>query len=163
MDVRPGAPLQVFETPIGRVGILTCYDVEFPQLGRALMESGAEVILAPSYTDKASGYWRVRVGAMARALEGQCITVHAPCLSDGIAVPSMGTATGAAGVFGPPDIGFPDSGVIALGEMGRPGWVYADVSIDAIHHVRAEGRVRNFAHWDEQSQRLAPVKLRAAE
>ncbi len=163
MDVHPGAPLQVFDTPLARLGVLICYDVEFPDLGRALVEAGVEVILAPSYTEGPSGYWRVRIGAMARALEGQCVSVQAPCLSDGVACPAMGTATGAAGVFGPPDLGFPETGILALGKMGEPGWVMADVPRDAIARVRAEGRVRNFTYWEEQALRLNGAETAAAE
>ena len=163
MDVHPGGPLQVFDTALGRIGVLICYDVEFPLLGRRLMELGVQILLAPSYTEGASGYWRVRIGAMARALEGQCITLHAPCLHDGNACVAMGGATGAAGIFGPPDLGFPDDGVIALGEMGKPGWVVADIAADAVDHVRQQGRVRNFDHWSKQLERLQPTISSAAE
>ena len=65
--VVPGAPLQVFDTTLGRVGVLICYDGEFPDLGRALVDAGVQIILAPSFTKAVSGYWRVRIGAMARA------------------------------------------------------------------------------------------------
>ena len=78
MDVVAGAGLSLFETALGRIGVLICYDSEFPLLGRALAEAGAEIILAPSATEMEAGFTRVRVGAMARALENQCICVHAP-------------------------------------------------------------------------------------
>ena len=61
-----------------RSGLLICYDIEFPLLSRALAEAGADIILAPSNTELEHGYWRVRIGAMARALENQVYTVHAP-------------------------------------------------------------------------------------
>lgn len=159
MDVQTGAPLQVFETGLGRIGILICYDVEFPQLARALVEVGVEIILAPSFTEALSGYWRVRIGAMARALEGQCIVVHSPCVGAGKGCPAMGAATGAAAVYVPPDLGFPETGVLAEGEVGTPGWVYAEIAPDAVAQVRKDGRVRNFTHWDEQSDRLKSSNL----
>jgi len=159
MDVHTGAPLQVFDTALGRIGVLICYDVEFPELARALVKAGVEIILAPSYTEALSGYWRVRIGAMARALEGQCIVVHAPCVGDGAGCPCMGTSSGAAAIYGPPDLGFPDTGVLAEGVMNQPGWVYAEIDRDAVTKVRAKGRVRNFSHWDEQSERLKRANL----
>jgi hypothetical protein len=65
---------------------------------------------------------------------------------------------GAAGVFGPPDKGFPETGVIALGKMNEPGWTYADVALEDVRAVRADGMVLNHRHWPEQDGRLAPVE-----
>ena len=75
MQMASGGPLRLFETSLGKIAILTCYDSEFPLLGRAL--SDADLILSPSCTEALSGYWRVRIGAMARALENQCVSVMA--------------------------------------------------------------------------------------
>lgn len=58
-DVVPGGPLQLFDTTLGRIGILICYDSEFPLLGRALVD--ADIILVPSVTEALSGYSRVRI------------------------------------------------------------------------------------------------------
>ncbi len=69
-DVIPGNGLQVFDTALGKIGILICYDSEFPLLGRALTD--CDIICVPSVTETLAGYWRVRIGAMARALENQC-------------------------------------------------------------------------------------------
>ncbi len=63
--------LKAFETSIGKLGILICYDNEFPMLGRRLAEMGVELVLAPSCTDTLAGSYRVRIGAQARALENQ--------------------------------------------------------------------------------------------
>ncbi len=67
--VDGGNPLQVFDTPLGRMGVLICYDSEFPLLGQALRD--VDILLVPSCTEAVAGYWRVRIGAMARALENQ--------------------------------------------------------------------------------------------
>ena len=71
--VVAGGPLQLFDTALGKIGILICYDSEFPLLGRAVAE--ADLILVPSCTEALTGYSRVRIGSMARALENQCVTV----------------------------------------------------------------------------------------
>lgn len=156
-DVVPGGPLQVFDTRLGKIGVLICYDSEFPLLGRALAE--ADILLVPSVTEALSGYWRVRIGTQARALENQCVTVMASVVGEAPWSPAVDTSTGAGGIFGPPDIGFPDTGVIALGTLNTPGWVYADVDIAAIQAVRAHGVVLNRRHWDLQQGRTdaAPV------
>jgi predicted amidohydrolase len=146
-----GAGQTVFDTPLGKIGIAICYDIEFPLQVRALVEAGAEIILAPSCTDALSGYWRVRIGSQARALENQCVVVQAPTVGDAPWSPALDHNVGAAGVFGPPDLGFPDTGAIALGELNRPGWTYAEVNLSAVRDVRAKGATRNHAHWAEQA------------
>lgn len=155
MDVVPGGGLRLFETSLGRIGVLICYDGEFPLLGRALQE--ADVILAPSCTETLAGYWRVRIGAQARALENQCVTAMASLVGDAPWCPIADVNTGAGGVFGPPDKGFPQTGVLALGELNAPGWTYADVDLEAIAAVRADGNVLNRRHWEEQPARVAQV------
>lgn len=145
-----GAPLQVFDTAVGKLGILTCYDSEFPLIGRALVEAGVEVLLVPSCTEGLDGYWRVRIGAMARALEGQCVSVMASLTGSRPEIYGVEQNTGRGAVFGPPDAGFPDTGVIAEGVMNEPGWTYAEVDLSAVRAVRADGRVLNATHWGEQ-------------
>ncbi|ABD55790.1 carbon-nitrogen hydrolase family protein [Jannaschia sp. CCS1] len=147
--VTSGDPLEIIDTALGKIGILICYDAEFPHLGRALIEQGAELLLCPSCTDSLSGYSRVRIGAMARALEGQCVTVQSPTVGPAPWSPAVDENVGAAAIYGPPDLGFPPTGILAEGPLDTPGWTYADVDIQAIHRVRAEGSVFNHAHWPE--------------
>lgn len=151
--VVAGGPLRVFDTALGRIGILICYDCEFPLLGRALTEAGAEIILAPSCTDALSGYSRVRIGAMARALENQCVVVHSPTVGEAPWLSALDRNVGIAGIFGPPDLGFPPTGVIAEGALNAAGWVVADLDRTSIARVRAEGAVFNHAHWPESALR----------
>lgn len=158
-EIAPGGPLTLFDTALGRIGVLICYDAEFPLLARALVEAGAEVILVPSCTDARSGYWRVRIGAMARALEGQCVTVQAPTVGAAPWSPAVDENVGAAAIYGPPDLGFPDTGVIAEGGLNMPGWVYAEIAAGQVDAVRRGGHVRTFAHWPEQGARVGQVSL----
>jgi predicted amidohydrolase len=152
-DVVPGAPLRVFDTALGRIGVLICYDAEFPLLGRALMEAGVEILLVPSCTEALSGYSRVRIGAMARALEGQCVVVHSPTVGPAAWSPAVDMNTGAAAVYGPPDLGFPETGVLAQGELNAPGWVTAEIDRASVRRVRRDGSVLGHAHWPESASR----------
>lgn len=154
-DVAPGNALQVFETCLGRIGILICYDSEFPLLGHAL--SDCDLILVPSVTEATTGYWRVRIGSMARALENQCVTVMSSIVGGADWLPAIGSTVGTGGVFGPPDRGFPDNGVLAIGTLNVAGWTYADVDLKAIADVRADGVVLNRRDWDAQLGRDAGV------
>lgn len=149
--VAGGGPLRIFDTALGRIGILICYDSEFPLLARAISE--ADLILVPSCTEALTGYSRVRIGAMARALENQCVTVMSSTVGTADWSPAVDTNTGMGGVFGPPDTGFPATGVIAEGQMNRPGWTFAEVDLERIAHVRADGVVLNRRHWEDQAGR----------
>lgn len=155
--VDPGGPLTVIETGIGIFGILICYDSEFPLLARSLAEAGAEVLLVPSCTDTLAGHTRVKVGAMARALENQCVTVQAPTVGHAPWCPAVDDNVGAAAIYGPPDRGFPANGILAIGDLNRAGWTYATVSLQAIREVRNDGGVLNYVHWKEQTPRFAHV------
>ena len=150
-DVIGGNDLQVFDTTLGKIGILICYDSEFPLLGRAL--SDCDVIAVPSVTETLAGYWRVRIGTMARALENQCITAMSSIVGAAEWSEALGTSYGAGGVYCPPDSGFPPTGVVAVGEINAPGWTYADVDLSQVAHVRRDGVVLNRKHWTEQHGR----------
>ncbi|MGP9791842.1 carbon-nitrogen hydrolase family protein [Roseinatronobacter sp. NSM] len=153
-DIAPGQGLRVFDTALGKIGIITCYDSEFPLLARALAEAGAEILLAPSCTETLAGYTRVKVGAMARALENQCIVVHAPTVGAAPWCPAVDMNTGAAAVYGPPDLGFPETGILAQTALNQPGWACAQIEPAAVARVRRDGAVLNHAHWKEQKNRL---------
>lgn len=154
-NVVAGGPLHVFETPLGKIGILICYDSEFPLLGRALIEAGAEIILVPSCTDSVAGFTRVRIGAMARALEGQCVTVHSPTVGLCDFSPAVDENVGSTAIYGPPDRGFPAAGIFDETPLNQPGWAYATVDLETIHEVRRNGQVLNHDHWPEQATRAA--------
>ena len=153
--IAGGGPLKLFDTHLGKIGILICYDSEFPLLGRALSE--ADLILVPSCTEALSGYWRVRIGAMSRALENQCVTVMASIVGNNEWSEAVDANNGLGGVFGPPDNGFPATGVLSEGTLNTPGWTYANVDLHAIAKVRADGAVLNRLHWVEQEPRVQSV------
>ncbi len=152
--VEPGPGLTLFDTPLGKIGVVICYDSEFPLLARHLVERGAEILLVPSCTDTVAGFTRVRVGAMARALENQCVVVHAPTVGDCAFCPAVDENRGRAAIYGPPDRGWPETGILAEGAMDTPGWTYATVDLADVHRVRRDGGVLNHLHWGEQLSRV---------
>jgi len=168
--VSAGRGQTVIELGELRLGVAICYDSEFPLIVRRLAAAGANLIAVPSCTDGPAGYHRVRVAAQARALENQCYVVQAPTV--GVAPWSIAVDenVGAAGVFGPPDRGFPDDGVLALGDMDVPGWLVADLDLDLVDQVRADGQVLGHRDWDLPAHTggdvtraaLGPVPIRDA-
>jgi predicted amidohydrolase len=148
--ITAGNILKVFDTALGRIAVTICYDCEFPLLARAAIEAGAEVILVPSCTDTLQGYWRVRIGAQARALEGQCYVVQSPTVGDASWSLAVDINRGAAGIYAPPDRGMPDDGMLAIGTEGQPEWVYADIDLTRTREIRKQGNVLNMLHWMEQ-------------
>lgn len=162
-DIAPGAALRVFDTALGRLAVSICYDSEFPLLARACVEAGAEVLLVPSCTDSLHGYWRVRIGAQGRALEGQCYAVHSPTVGEAAWSPAVDVNRGAAAVYGPPDRGMPEDGVLAIGVEGAPQWVFAEVDTALVAELRADGGVLNARHWGEQPGAVALPRVEVVD
>lgn len=155
--IAAGEGLRVFDTPLGRLGILICYDNEFPMLARHLAEEGADLILAPSCTDTEAGYHRVRIGAQARALENQIAILQSPTVGMAPWSPALDENVGRAGLFVPPDHGLPSNGVIAESAALRPvgsTWLVCDLDLDGVRRVRQEGQVFTRRDWPEQFERI---------
>ncbi len=149
-DVVPGGPLRLFDTSLGKIGILICYDSEFPLLGRALSE--ADIILVPSVTEALCGHTRVCIGSRARALEQQCITAMSSLVGTAHWTEAVDVSVGRGGIFAPPDKGFPETGIIAQGDLNVPAWTYGEVDLAQIHHVRQDGGVLNRRDWAGQER-----------
>ncbi len=80
--------------------------------------------------------------------------VHAPCLADASWTYAIETAVGRAAVYAPPDLVLPESGVLAEGEEGMPGWLHARLDLGLTEAVRQDGQVFN--------RRDAPAAIRRA-
>lgn len=85
----------------------------------------------PSCTDTVAGFNRVRIGAMARALESQCIVVHSPTVGACDWNPGVDENRGKAAIYAPSDGIWPETGILVEGEMDRPGWVKARIDLTA--------------------------------
>lgn len=157
LKLTPGVEMQLCDTALGKIGVLICYDSEFPLLARALVEAGADMILVPSCTDFPAGQTRVRQSCRARAIEGQCLVVQSPLVGRVEGCDIVDQNTGRAALFCPPDHGLPANGIIAQGETDIAGWVIADVDPKAMAAPRQNGQVGNFSHWIEQDNRIKTV------
>lgn len=141
-----GKPI-VFDTRLGRIGVLICYDCEFPLLARAMADAGARLILVPSCTERISGYHRVRTSAMARALESTVAVVQSPTIGEAPWLPAIDRNTGAAGIYVPAEAGLSDTGVVAEGRLNELQLVIGTVDFVRLKQLKAEGEMRNAADW----------------
>ncbi len=147
--ISSGAAPQVFATAHGRIGVSICYDSEFPLHVRAKVTAGAELILVPSCTDSVAGFNRVRLSARARAVENQCIVATCPLVGFAPWSGAIDENHGYAGVYGPPDKYFPESGILVRGIMDEAELVFADIDLKAVAQVRREGGVLNHRDWPD--------------
>jgi predicted amidohydrolase len=140
----PGDRYAVHETEVGSVAIQICYDIEFPESSRIVADMGAEIILCPSYTDAAAGYWRVRHCSQARAVENQLYVALSGLIGNMPDVEQVDTGYCQAGIFAPCDRPFPDNGILAVGSANRNGIVCAPADLDMLTHNRSKGAVAPF-------------------
>lgn len=149
--IKGGKELKCFDTDYGKIAINVCYDSEFPMLARKQVEMGANLILVPSCTDTLAGYHRVKIGCQARALENQCYVVQSAIVGEAAWSEAVDVNTGAAAIYTPVDRGFPDDGILAIGELNAVQWVIAEVSLSACETVREQGQVFNYRDWPLQN------------
>lgn len=157
--ISPGQGVRVFEGPGVRLGVAICYDSEFPHLARAQAEGGAEVLLVPSFTEGEHGFYRVRVGAQARALENQFYAVHAPLIADAPWTYAIETARGRAACYAPSDTGLPASGVLSERGWDEPGWLIQDLDLARIRALRQGGHVLLWRDRHAALERVTPAQV----
>jgi predicted amidohydrolase len=143
--IQGGDMLQTIQTPIGDVGILICYDSEFPELARQLMERDIRVIFVPFCTDTAAGYYRVRHCCQARAIENQCYVVAAGNVGELDSVFNFDTHYAQSGIFGPCDSLLPANGVLAQAPLNEEALIITDLDMGVLQTIRDHGDVRNLA------------------
>ena len=148
--IRAGERIGVIDTELGRIGILICYDSEFPMIARQQITAGAELLLVPSCTDTQAGFHRVRIGCQARALENQCYVVQSPTTGLAPWSEAVDVNTGRASVYTPVDYGFPDNGILVEGADDEANWVFATLDLRELARIRAEGQVFNHRDWPKQ-------------
>ena len=136
-----GHGFYVYHTDFGRVAILVCYDVEFPEAARVLAEAGAQIIFVPSCTDERQGYFRVRYCAQARASENQIYVAMAGTVGNLPQVPCMATHYGQAAILTPCDYFFARDGIAAEGTLNQEQMVIADVDLNLLAEQRIKGTV----------------------
>jgi predicted amidohydrolase/ribosomal protein S18 acetylase RimI-like enzyme len=141
--VQGGNQVRVFDTDCGRIGVLICYDVEFPELPRIMAEQGMNILFVPFLTDTQNGYSRVRYCARARAIENECYVAIAGSVGNLPRVENMDIQYAQSVVFTPCDFSFPANGIKAEATPNTEMMLVADVDIDLLRELHTYGDVRN--------------------
>lgn len=141
--IQGGTDLTVFETDAGRIGILICYDVEFPELGRILAEQDMDILFVPFWTDTKNGYLRVRNCAQARAIENECYVVICGSCGNLPQVENLDIQYAQSSVFSPSDFSYPHDAVMAETTPNTEMIMFSDLDLDKLIFTRSEGSVNN--------------------
>ncbi len=141
--LQGGENLKVFETDIGKIGILICYDVEFPELSRYLVDQGMNILLVPYWTDTKNGYLRVRRCAQARAIENECYVAISGSVGNLPKVENMDIQYSQSAIFTPSDFAFPHDAVAAEATPNTEMTLMVDLDLDLLKELRKQGSVRN--------------------
>ncbi len=141
--IEGGDNFEVFETDAGRVAILICYDIEFPELGRIAASQGVDIIMVPFWTDTKNGYLRVRHCAQARAIENECYVVITGSVGNLPKVENLDVQYAQSSVFSPSDFAFPHDAVMAETTPNTEMIMFSDMDLEKLKLVRNEGSVTN--------------------
>lgn len=141
--MQGGTELKTFDTDCGKIGILICYDSEFPELSRLLADEGMDILFIPFLTDTQNGYSRVRHCAQARAIENECYVAIAGSVGNLPKVHNMDIQFAQSMVFTPCDFSFPANGIKAEATTNTEMILIADVDIDLLRELNQHGSVRN--------------------
>jgi len=142
--IQPGSELKIFNTDCGKIAILICYDIQFPELARLAAERGARIIFTPFCTDDRQGYLRVRYCAQARAVENQVYTAIAGTVGNLTHVPRTDTMYAQSGIFSPSDFTFARDGIVGECSANIETIVIGEVDLEILRRARSSGTVTQF-------------------
>jgi predicted amidohydrolase len=141
--LKGGKQIKTFETDCGKIGILICYDIEFPELSRLLADEGMNILFVPFLTDTQNSYSRVRSCAQARAIENECYVVIAGSVGNLPYIHNMDIQYAQSMVFTPCDFHFPTNGIKAEATPNTEMILIAEVDIDLLRELHSHGAVKN--------------------
>jgi len=137
-----GSKIRTFDTDCGKIGIMICYDVEFPELSRLMADEGMNILFVPFLTDTQNAYTRVKHCAQARAIENECYVAIAGCVGNLPKVNNMDIQYAQSAVFTPSDFAFPSNGIKAEATPNTEMTLIVDVDLDLLKELHEHGSVR---------------------
>lgn len=143
--ISGGDKLEAIDTDCGTIGVLICYDSEFPELARHLVDQGADLLFVPFCTDQRQSYLRVRYCAHARAIENQCYVVMAGNVGNLPRVENMDIQYGQSCILTPCDFAFARDGIAADSSPNVETVIFADLNLSSLYESRMTGSVVNLS------------------
>ncbi|MBA4155224.1 bifunctional GNAT family N-acetyltransferase/carbon-nitrogen hydrolase family protein [Flavobacterium sp.] len=140
--MKGGSQIKTFDTDCGKIGIMICYDVEFPELSRLMADEGMNILFVPFLTDTQNGYTRVKHCAQSRAIENECYVAIAGCVGNLPKVNNMDIQYAQSAVFTPSDFAFPNNGIKAEATPNTEMTLIVDVDLDLLKQLHEYGTVR---------------------
>ncbi len=153
-----GDRFPVLDTDAGKIGILICYDVEFPEIPRLMAEQGLQILFVPFMTDTQHGYNRVRYCARARAIENECYVVIAGCVGNLPRVHNMDIQYAQSAIFTPSDFSFPVNTIKAEATANTEMTLIADVHLPSLKELHNFGSVQNLKDRRKDLYQILPRK-----
>ncbi len=142
-NIKGGSELDAIMTDCGPIGVLICYDCEFPETARHLVNQGAQILFVPFCTDERQGYLRVRYCAQARAVENQCFVVMSGNVGNLPGVENMDVQYAQSCILTPCDFPFARDGIAADTTPNVETLALADVRLSSLVSARNSGTVQN--------------------
>lgn len=155
--VTPGDSVRVFDTDCGKIAILICYDIEFPELVRIAAHKGAQIIFVPFNTDTRHGYLRIRHCAQARCIENHMYVAISGCTGNLPFVENADIHYAQSGIFTPADIEFSRDAVAAETTANIETVIIHDVDVELLRHHRRSGSVQN---WNDRRRDIYKIVYR---
>jgi predicted amidohydrolase/ribosomal protein S18 acetylase RimI-like enzyme len=156
--LQGGQDLKIFETDVGKIGILICYDIEFPELSRYLVDQGMTLLLVPFWADTKNGYLRVRRCAQARAIENECYVAISGSVGNLPRVENMDIQYSQSAVFTPSDFAFPHDAIAAEATPNTEMTLMVDLDLDLLKELRQQGSVRNLQSRRQDLYKISWLK-----
>ncbi len=141
--LRGGDMLKTYVTDAGIIGVLICYDSEFPELSRLLADEGMQILFVPYLTDTQNAYMRVRLCAQARAVENECFVAITGSTGNLPEVENMDLNYSQSAVFTPSDFAFPSNSIKSEATANTEMVLVADVDLKLLDELNSYGSVRN--------------------
>ncbi|ADX68628.1 bifunctional GNAT family N-acetyltransferase/carbon-nitrogen hydrolase family protein [Weeksella virosa] len=158
-----GNELKVFDTDCGKIGLLICYDVEFPETARILADQGMQILFVPFMTDTQNGYTRVRSCAQARAIENECYVAIAGSVGNLPRVNNMDIQFSQSAVFTPSDFAFPTNGVKSEATPNTEMVLITDVDLYALKDLHEYGTVKTLKDRRHDMYRVVKPNVSTVE
>lgn len=142
-NMKGGRGAHMIPTDCGPIGVMICYDSEFPEMARHLVDQGALILFVPFCTDTREGYLRVRYCCHARTIENQCYVVTSGVVGNLPNVDNMDIHYAESGIFTPCDFPFARDGIASIAPANTETIALADLRLQDLVAARNSGTVMN--------------------